>query len=169
MVRCKSFGGVCSRDECRNYEQNWGARLCFLQKSQRVLVFVEPWSRRALVFVREVLCDWGASIFVKLGIPPCLSCCLISFCLFLHLPIRDMSMMYNISRCHPWWRWGSDRYPRLWPQSFWPLRSGLLTRESLSLLFMLHMFISVFCSRLSILCCSCCYLCKSLSGSLSLT
>ncbi len=46
---------------------------------------------------------------------------------------------------------------------------GPITSETLSLLFMLHMFISVFCSSLSILCCSCCYSCKSLSGSLSFT
>jgi hypothetical protein len=65
-------------------DQNWGAPLCFLQKSQRVLVFVERWSRRT-PFGREGLCDWGASMFVKLGIPRCLSCCANSFCFFLHL------------------------------------------------------------------------------------
>jgi hypothetical protein len=36
---------------------------------------------------------YGASSFVKLGIPTCVSCCVISFCLF----VRDMSTMYNIS------------------------------------------------------------------------
>ncbi len=86
MVRLKSFGAVCSGDECRNYEQNWGASLRLLRKRQRVLFFVEPWSRRALVFVREGLCDWGTSIFVKLAITTCLSCFVISFCLYLHLP-----------------------------------------------------------------------------------
>jgi hypothetical protein len=72
--------------------------LCLLQKRQRVLVFVEPWSRRALVFVRKGLCDWGASIFVKLGIPTCLSCSVISFCLFLHLPKGVQHLWRILSR-----------------------------------------------------------------------
>jgi hypothetical protein len=40
----------------------------------------------------------AASIFVKLGIPTCLSCCVISFCLFLHLPKGDVNDVQHLRR-----------------------------------------------------------------------
>jgi hypothetical protein len=42
---------------------------------------------------------YGASSFVKLGIPTCVSCCVISFCLFLHLPkgyVNDVQHLRHI-------------------------------------------------------------------------